>query len=505
MGFWDTLIGRNKPKAKTETYASVYPLYEQQTPQYPLPNPYPMIRQGYKLNELVFACVNKRMTVTSEPPMRVYRDNGDSREEISDHPLRALLRRPNERMSERDFWSATMAYLLIAGFAAWEIELNNAGEPIALWPMRPDWCSFYRGDGRPLRAVRYQPYGLPPVDIPIEKVLLFQLFDPEFPMLRGYGPTATALRMMGVDNNATDFLKVFFQRGTKLAGLLKTAQTLGDTEAQRIKERWRDTHGGVENWGDIAVLGNGAEFQSIQMNFRDMEFPELDARSEGRICMLFKTPPILIGAKIGLDRSTFSNFGEARSAFYEDPIMPDWAMLSAAVEMQLMPYYGEDPDIECAFDTSKVKALQEDQTAIWTRATTAAQTGVITRDEAREQLGLDPIDKGESVFLSGPDAGGASSNPIPPGLAQYTGLDMTEDPSDTEDMPPENQDAEAAAQEAEVKKFRAFAKTRIKEGKLREVQAFPFKFTPPAIRSRLIAEVLPAKATPFQDYPEKDA
>ena len=43
--------------------------------------------------------------------------------------------------------------------------------------MRPDWCSFLRGQQKPIRAIRYQPYGLPYLDIAIEVVLLFQYFD----------------------------------------------------------------------------------------------------------------------------------------------------------------------------------------------------------------------------------------------------------------------------------------------------------------------------------------
>ena len=41
---------------------------------------------------------------------------------------------------------------------------------------------------------------------------------------------------------------------------------------------------------------------------------------ESRICAAMQVPPILVGAKVGLDRSTFTNYQEARKQLWEEAI-----------------------------------------------------------------------------------------------------------------------------------------------------------------------------------------
>lgn len=398
--FLDKLLRRNiaaPSPAPGGVNALAYPAFEITSPQYPIPNPYNLMQGGYRLNELLYACTDLRATTISEAPLWIYEDEGDKTpKELADHPLRELMAQPNPYMDEAAFWRATEIYLCCAGFAAWEIEMTRMGEPLALHPLRPDWCSFMRGaDGRPLAWLRYRPYGMNLPDIPIENVLLFQYFDPLYPMLRGLSPLAIASRVASVDNNATDFLKLFFERGAVVQGILTSDQSVSDAEAKRTQDRWRSVHGGSRQWAEnnIAVLGAGLKYESTQMDNRSMQFNEIDARSEARICTVMKTEPILLNAKIGLDRSTYSNYEQARQAFYQKFGKPEWRFLAGAVKSQLLPKWEQLPaKFIVEFELSEISALQEDRTAKWARATGAFEKNLLTRDEAREEMGLDAID-----------------------------------------------------------------------------------------------------------------
>lgn len=420
MAYYETLkaAGALVPAKGSAVIANTWPAWEVTTPQYPLPNPYPLAQMGYRRNELVFACIQKRANAIAEAPLCVYADTPaeqgtkkpNAREEQPDHALRQLMRRPNDAMGEVEFWQAVQIYMDIAGFSVWEVELSNIGAPLNLWPLRPDWCSFLRGEHQPLRAVRYQPWGLGYQDIPIERCLVFMEFDPLYPMLKGLSRSAVALRVTSVDNAATDFLKLFFENGAVVNGLLKTVQNLTEAESKRIRDLWRKQHGGINNWTDPAVLGSGVEYQQMQMNFKDMAFEAIDGRDEARICQIFEVPPILVGSKVGLDRATYANYKEARQAFYEETITPRWRYLSSEVGEQLMPHYEDDlderghyaGDLVADFDLSNVRALQEDRDAKWKRADQGFKGGWATRDEARAEAGLDPIDGDTPVFAADP-------------------------------------------------------------------------------------------------------
>jgi hypothetical protein len=185
---------------------------------------------------------------------------------------------------------------------------------------------------------------------------------------------------------------------------------LNDSEAERIKARWREYHGGYQNWGDVAVLGKGTRYEPVSQTFKEMDFSNIDGRDEARICMVFQVPAMLVGAKVGLNASTYSNYAEARKAFYEETIVPRWKWFENIIDAQLLPKFDGDTKTWPAFDLSDVRALAEDETAKWARAQGAAGMNLITRDEARVLIGFDAIDNGEPVWLGG-SAGAGQPEP----------------------------------------------------------------------------------------------
>ena len=524
MAYWDDLRKRNsyspyrKETRYSEATAAQYPEYEQSTPQYVAPSPYALAQQGYRSNTLIYACIQRRMRAVSAAPLWAYDGSGPQKKVIQDLAEMGVLKNPNDRMTEKTFWQVTQMYLDISGFSCWEIERNNVGDPIRLWPMRSDWCSFLRGNGRPLRAVRYQPYGLPPQDIPIEDLLLFQYFDPLFPMLKGYSPTMAALQEIYVDNGMTQFLYNFIKEGARFSGLLSTEQDLDDIEAERIKARWKSQHGGTDNWNNIAVLGRGASYQNTSMNFNDMAFPELDGRTEARICMVFEISPILLGAKVGLSSSTYSNYVQARKAWYEEWVTPQWEFLAESFSSQMFRTYGSNgtyeiaPNRDCAFMTKRVAALQENRDLSFRRAVAAARANLLTRDQALEEIGMDPIDN-KPVYIGAAlrvDPISASQT-----FANIQGMDdeelaeMQEDNANPQDLPPSDVPGPTTADRVqfpndvdqqshtndvlpamalEEKRFRSYAKKRIRENKLEELPLFDFVITPAERQLELIEQ-----------------
>lgn len=466
---------------KGAAYSSFYPEWEITTPQHVTPNPYTLAQMGFRVNELVYTCINVRADSVAEAALKTYKDDGG--EEVPHHRISELLANPCPGVSEQTFWKITETYLGIAGFSAWEKERNNKGETIRLWPMRPDWCSFMRGQQKPMRAIRYQPYGLPPMDISIEDVLFFQYFDPLYPLLKPFSPTMSALEMINTDNNMTLMIQNFLKNGNFLGGILSTEnQVLQEAEAEVYKRRWQQTHGGSERAGEIAVIGKGLKFQTTSSSFRDMVFPEVDARSESRICMVFRVPPILIGAKVGIDRSTFANYKESRQSFYEGAVSNEWKYLSGIVTDQLLPDFENAPKLfVCNFDTKDVKALQEDRTAQVDRADKMYKGKWAKLNEARKEAGLDPID--------GEEGNQFYQEPAP---VEQPLFEEEEETVDSEEVPPmlpkPKTDEELEAEESEEKKYRSFAKRRIKEGRFDDLREYEFKFLSVERQAKLIKE-----------------
>ncbi len=382
-----TLVGRQK------TVATMVPTWQEGQPSYPEVNFTNLVKHGWRKNELIFACVSKTSNTAAQVELRVRRKQDD--QVLDDHPLRQLIRHPNRYMNEFDFWASVIIYTRLYGRAYYEKERNHGGQVIGLWSLRPDWVSVIISKSG-VGGYEYRIPGMEPIPLAPDDVLEFKVWDP-LGMFSTWPPAAVAARVGDIDNAVTDYLKLFFQKGGTPPGLLKTVQKLQDAQVEVIRRRWRERYGGVDHWLDPAVLDSDAEYQKIGLSFTEMGFDVLDARNEARICMVMDVPPILVGAKVGLDRSTFANYAEARRSWWQDSLLPLYASLQDTLDYNLTPDFGDDIYLE--WDFSRVPALQEERNERWKRATEAFRSGAITVNEFCEEVGLPTKGPAGEVYL----------------------------------------------------------------------------------------------------------
>lgn len=359
------------------------------------------LRRQAMASPVVYACITARAKAVSAAQLRVYRDSGGGqREELPDHPLTVLLRRPNPTVSEAEFLLTTVMFTDVAGFALIEKVRAAAGNIVELWHLRPDWARpIARGDGA--WDWEYRVPGRPPYRLAAEDAIVVTATPSLTLGATGISPTAVALREIGIEGSATDFLKLFFEHGAAPRYALTTPATITDqAKADLIRERWTQTYGGFGNWTQVALLHGGLDVKPIGYDLNEMAYADLRRFLEARICTTFGVPAILIGAQVGLDASTYSNFQEARRTFYEDTIGPLWARLDGVLTRSLLPELETDAAVSVEFDTSNIPALQDDVTPAWQRATSALMAGAITVNQAQMEMGLPGFgDAGEVLYL----------------------------------------------------------------------------------------------------------
>jgi len=259
-----------------------------------------------------------------------------------------------------------------------------------LYPLRPDRVYIVPTSGRKATLSHYlyvREGGSVKDGVPLlpEDVIHVKLPNPGDPLEgMGYGlsPLSPAAKSVDVDNQVTSFLDVFFQRGTMLAGVLSYDIPLTEEIVDTVIERWEKKYGGSQKWGGIGVLDRGAKYERLGLTIEEMGFSELDARNECRILGPFGIPPILIGARIGLERSTYSNYEGARKAVWEDTLLPELKLFEAEYKFHL-----KAPDAFVKFDTSGVPALQKDLPILVNAAYTLYQMRV-PANQALAAVGL---------------------------------------------------------------------------------------------------------------------
>lgn len=345
-----------------------------------------------------------------EAPVRIRRESAPDekivRSRTGPGAMLHLLEKPNRYFSAVTMWAATIVDW-VQGDAYWIKVRNDADRVVELWwtparhvePRWPDddpsvFISHYEVsiDGQPYR-------------VEVENMVHFRNgIDPDNTR-KGRGPLNDLLREIFTDDEAANFtaslLKNLGVPGVVIAPANTTGRSL-EANPEAVKQQFMDKFGGDKR-GEPLVLSAPTDVKVLSFNPQQMELRELRRIPEERISARLGIPAGVAGLGAGLDRNTFTNYGEAKKAAYTEGIVPAHRSIAAELEVQLLvDFVGEEAldDYDVTFDTSVVAAMQEAQAAIDQRAQSAAGRGLITRADYKKAIGKEPAKDGsDDVYL----------------------------------------------------------------------------------------------------------
>lgn len=363
-----------------------WPGWRQGQPQWHMFDFMTYVDEGFNMNSLVYSAIMYKVRAMITAPLKAYSGDPNYPERLSPrHALSKLVARPNEHQSWAEFHALNEVYLNVAG-DSYVYKMYDKRE---LQPLRPDRVFIVptKGSRASIAHYLYVPEGGSTLDgFPIlpQDMIHVKLPNPGDPLEgMGYGlsPMSAAAHSIDIDNMVTSFLNRFFDQGSMLTGILTFDVPLRESVVDTILERWHKKYGGHTKWG-VGVLDRGGKYQRIGLDFEEMAFDGQDERNETRILGPFGVPPILIGTRAGLARSTYSNYEGARKAVWEDTLVPELRLFE--VEYQ---YHLGSRGAFVQFDLSQVPALQKDLPPIVNAAYTLWQMGVPS-NQALAAVGL---------------------------------------------------------------------------------------------------------------------
>ncbi len=354
-----------------------------------------LVQEGYKANGAVFACVSRLATSYPEPPMRIYRQTDAGLEPLPNHPAQKLLSAPLAGIGGADLQQFTITYESIGGSAFWYKQRSNAGQPIGLVPLHRAQIAPTPG-GDQLNG----PYVWTKEDgtteaIPADDIVHFRWqIDPLFPW-DALAPLIAVAREVDTDNEATRYLFALLKNDAipRLAIVAPERMTIGPDEEKRIKAWWQEGQGG-DNRGRPALLKGGMDLKKISLDLAELAFEALRRVPEARITAAFGVPAMVSGLNVGLERSTYSNQGEARQGMTQDTLVPRWRSNEDQVTETLVKEYAGDR-IVARYDTSQVAALQEAVQSKRLFALDGWKSGLLMRNEGRAVVGLPRTQDGD--------------------------------------------------------------------------------------------------------------
>ncbi len=377
---------KEKPEQKSYSGGSVFALHAQIRAAWSSGDYATLSKVGYMRNPVVNRCV--RMIAESAASAELILFQG--RQELDNHPLLSLIKRPNTRQSGKSFFETVYGHLLVSGNAY--IEMTKIDEvPRELHALRPDrvriltdtngWPKGYEHKtGK--RTIRQM------IDdrgnSPVLHLAQFHPLDDHY----GFPPLQAALMALDVHNAASQWNKSLLDNSARPSGALvysaKEGHNLTEEQFDRLKRELEDGYSGAHQAGRPLLLEGGLDWKAMGYSPRDMDFMEAKNGASRDIALAFGIPPMLLGIP---GDNTYSNYREANRAFWRQTILPLLGRTCDGLSHWFSGHLEEELRID--FDVDRIEGLALEREALWKRIGNA---GFLEDDEKRQAVGYSPRD-----------------------------------------------------------------------------------------------------------------
>ena len=362
-----------------------------------------LAEEGYQQNAIVYRCVNEIANSASRVSLNLFR--GD--QELDNHPLLDLLYNPSPVISQVEFFQALYAYLLISGNSYILSVGGDRTPPTELYNLRPDRLKIKVGKRAMPTSYDYVIGGQTVESYLVDqatgksKVKHIKFFNP-LDDFYGMSPIQAASIDIDQHNLANKHNVNLMQNGARPSGAIifkpkdetGAAIQLSDVQRSQLVNDINHRFSGTGNAGKPMLLEGDFDWKEMGLSPKDMDFTNLKHMSAKDIALVYGVPSQLIGIP---DSQTYSNFAEAKLALYNETIIPLLDKVQADMNEWLTPMFGDD--LELRYDIDSIPAMAEQRKRVFESVTQGVQNGILTRNEAREQLGYEPIDGADSLLV----------------------------------------------------------------------------------------------------------
>ena len=321
-----------------------------------------------------------------------------------EHSVMELLNKPNGFYSLSDLWTATIFSYVLSGNAYWLIVRNPSTlRPEQLWYI-PHWLiepASDQGSEAYLTHYNYRPKGRK-IRLEIDDVIHFRYgIDPQR-ITQGISPLQSLYREVFTDDEAAAFSAAMV-RNTGMAGLLITPKdktVVSDKDLTETRNYVEDRVGGSKR-GKAMVLSSNVDVKQMGFNPQQLALGELRDIPEERVCAVLGIPAAVVGFGTGLQQTKVGAvLRDYIRMAWDSNLIPMAAVFADTLTNRLLPEFEARRLIGLAFefDTDHIKALQDDEKERSDRTVSQFTVGMITRAEAKTQLGFES-GPGDEIYL----------------------------------------------------------------------------------------------------------
>lgn len=308
---------------------------------------------------------------------------------------------PNPTTSARALWKWTIVQKLLTGRYGWEIELDAAGRPAALWPLvsayiqpvptgspsGPHWSEFA--------------YNLP---TGLKRIPAARMFYAWRHSQRDWWQPESPLEAASDDINVARMINRYnlglLRNGMVAAKMVITPEFADDAEYRAFQDEMTSMFMGVENAGrtvfaemtpTVDAQGKPGVSPSVQVvdlaqNGADAELQAVKLAAD-RACLKALGVPESIAMGDASER-TYANSDQEHRNFWTGPVYETVMELQDEINVGLAPLLGDELGW---FDLSGVEALKPARIFAPIAADNAVKGGLAVAEDWRREVGLPPL------------------------------------------------------------------------------------------------------------------
>jgi HK97 family phage portal protein len=222
--------------------------------------------------------------------------------------------------------------------------------------------------------------------------------------IEGKSILSFATNTVKLAGNAEKAASDFFGGGMTVHGILSTeSPRLTKDQRESIRTAWNESQ--IGQGTGIAVLESGMKYQQISSNSKDAQLLESRLFNIQEVARWFNISPVLLG---DLSKTSYNNLEQAQLQFVTNTLAPYVLMLEQEINRKLIlpkdknKYY---------IDVVEEDIIKQDKQSQVNYLSTLVDKGIITRNEARKQLGYSPVEGGDELMISYSDPNQNKINP----------------------------------------------------------------------------------------------
>jgi HK97 family phage portal protein len=311
-----------------------------------------------------------------------------------------VIRMPNGFQTQQQFWESWFISLLTQGNTYTLMHRDLRGVVVRTtildpWRVRPlvapDGSVFYELKSDDISGVPESPVG--GVVVPASEVM-HDRYKALFHQLIGIPPLYAAgiPAMLGIKIhiNSTNF----FANGSQPGGILTAPGVINEDTADRLKTYWETNFTG-SNAGKLAVVGDGLKYEPMAQPAHDAQLNEQWMAASQAIADAFKVPFYLVGGPM----PTYNNIQAQTVQYFTQCLQPLVTNAQAVYEkgVGLWPDKVEGRRLGVQFKTNDL--LLMDSATMMSVIKEGIAAGVLTPNEGRAQINLEPVEGGDIPYL----------------------------------------------------------------------------------------------------------